>query len=78
MNVEVSKKQAEILKELFAHCWYVIHDNEPETFSFYAQKCDKEGIKWGVQNLVAAMANDRANGFLYFSTLLDRAGIKVI
>jgi len=79
MNEELSitRDQRDLLSGFFLHCWNVFHNGEKAFWDFYADQMDKAKISWRIQNLVAYAAENRDNGFLYFSTVLKNLNIKV-
>jgi hypothetical protein len=49
------------------------HYNNRTDFQSWAERLDKLGISWKIQNAVAIAAENRQNGFLYFRTVLTNS-----
>lgn len=78
--MKITRKQFELLKAFFAHCFNVYHNDYEAVFSlgFWAEQLVKAGIPWSVQNIVAEAAETKSNNDVYFSNLLVRLEVEVL
>lgn len=76
--MQITEEQKEELKGFFLYMFSYIHGEEQNHFSWWAQKLDNLKIPWIVQNLIAGAAEDKQNGYIYFSSLLKKLQIEVI
>lgn len=73
----ITHHQFTYLQGFFTHVWCVTHEKAKSDYAFWAKQLDDLGISWYVQNLVAALADKRINGFYYLRSLLNDRGITI-
>lgn len=71
--MQLTNEQYNELSGFFTALQGHYHYNNKTDFKAWAERLDKLGISWSLQNSIACAAEKRENGFLYFRSVLEKA-----